>query len=205
MTAFDLLLGGLGPRLLLAGIALAGALTLLAALLEMALERAGGPDPAVLPDWFAEHGPALFVFAGLPALGLAMAGVFGLTLALGGNPDETGLPVLLPVLLDMCVLVAVLACGAGSRLTQHWGLAITAFAAGVCLHFPLLFVAGSLPFTDDGGLAYPERLAFALTVALILLATVVAAAALVALAVTCLRSYRLLKQRATSNEQRAGA
>jgi hypothetical protein len=202
MMLFDLLFGEDGPRLLLAAMIIAGVLTLLAAALEVALERGGGADPATLPDWFAEHGPAVFVFAGLPALILAAAGAFGLTLALGGNPDTSGLPAALPVLLDLCVLVAILGCGAGLPLTQHWGLAITAFGSGISLLFPLLLAAGRLSFSDDGGVPYPDRLVFALVIALLLIVTVVAAAALLALAISGLRTYRLLKQRATSSEQR---
>lgn len=195
MMPFDLILGESGPQLLLAGIALAGLLLVVAAALELALDRTGGPHPATLPDWFALHGPTIFMFIGMPALALAAAGAFGLTLALGGNPEYSGLPAAVEVVFDLCVVAAIVAWGIGSPLTQHWGLAIAAFALGLSLTFPLLFVADALPFTEDGALPYPERLVFALTVALMLSVTVIATAALVALAVTSLRTYQLLRQR----------
>jgi hypothetical protein len=194
MTPFDLAFGEGGPRLMLAGIALAGVLTLVAAALDILLERAGGPDPATRPDWFAERGPAIFVFIGMPALALAALGAFSLTLVLGGNPEQSGLPSRLQLLLDLCVVVAIVACGVGSPLTQHWGLAIAAFAVGIGIMFALLFVTNLLPFTEDGALAYPERFVFALTVALLLITFIGAAAALVALAVTSIRTYRQVRR-----------
>ena len=193
MTAFDLILGDQGPVVLLGAIGLAAVLTLVAAALEITLERAGGPDPAALPDWFAERGPALFVLAGVPALLLAFLSLIGLTLALGGNPERSGVPAALGLLVDLLVLVAVLGLGAGSPLTQHWGLAIAAFGGGVGAVFPLLYIANQLPFAGDGALRYPERFVFALTVGLILIALVAAAAALVALAVTGVRTARQLR------------
>ena len=195
MTLLDLVLGGHGPTWLLCAIALAAVLTLLAATLEIASVRAGGPDPVAQPDWFAVRGPALFVLAGLPALVFAVGGAAALTLALGGNPERSGIPLIVPLLLDVAVIVAVLALGAGSPLTQHWGLGIAAFGVGVSAIFPLLFIANALPFAEGGGLAYPERLVFALTVGLILLTQIVAAAALVALAVTSARTYQALRGR----------
>ena len=195
MTPFDLVLGEHGPTWLLGAIAVAAVLTLLAAALEIALVRAGGPDPGAPPDWFAARGPALFVLAGLPALVLAVGAGVALTLALGGNPEYAGIPLIVPLLLVLGVIVAVLAVGAGSPLTQHWGLAVAAFGAGLSAMFPLLFIANALPFAEDGSLAYPERLIFALTVGLILLSQIIAAAALVALAVTSLRTYQALRQR----------
>ena len=193
MTPFRVILGDGGPTLLLAAIGVAAVLTLVAAALEIALERAGGPDPAAPPDWFAERGPALFVLGGVPALALACLGAAALTLALGGDPEESALPVAVSLLLDVCVVVAIVCCGLGSPLTRHWGLAITAFGAGVGAVFVLLFVVNALPFADSGSLAYPERFVFALAVGLILAALVVAAAALIALAVTSVRTYRAVR------------
>lgn len=182
-----------GPLLLLASIALAAVLTLVAAALEITLERAGGPDPARTPDWFARNGPALFLFGGAPSLLLAMALTFGLTVALGGNPDHSSLSGVWPALLDLAVLASIICWGIGSPLTQHWGLGVAAFGAGVSATFPLLFVALQLPFAEDGSLPYPDRLIFALTVALIVATLTLAAAALIALAVTSVRTYQALR------------
>jgi len=195
MTPFDFVLGEHGPRWLLGAVLLAALLTTVAAALEIALERAGGPDPAALPDWIAEHGPPLFVFAGAPALLLATLAALLLTLLLGGNPERAGLPLTTTLLVDVAVIVAMLGCGLGSPLTQHWGLAITAFGIGVGAIFPLLFVANALPFAADGGLEYPDRFIFALTVGLILFSLTLAGAALVALGAICVRIARALRDR----------
>jgi len=195
MTLFDLVLGERGPAWLLGAVVLAAALTLLAAALEIALERAGGPDPARLPDWFAERGPALFVLAGVPALLLAAAAAMALTLALGGNPERSGIPLAIPLLLDLAVLIAVLAIGIGAPTTQHWGLAIAVFGACLSAMFPLLFVADGLPFAADGSLGYPQRLIFALANGLILTTQILAASALVSVAVSALRTYGALRER----------
>ena len=195
MTPFDLILGEHGRAWLLGALILAALLTLVAAALEIALERRGGADPGASPDWFAERGPALFVLAGLPALLLAVGATVVLTLALGGNPERSGMPLLVPLLLNLGVLVAVLCGGVGSPLTQHWGLGIAAFGVGVSAMFPLLFLANALPFADDGSLAYPDRAVFALTVGLILLSQMLAASALIALAVTSLRTYQAVRAR----------
>ena len=195
MTPFDLVLGGHGQAWLLGAIALAALLTLVAAALEIALERAGGRDPASPPDWFAERAPALFVLAGVPAIVLAVGATVALTLALGGNPERSGMPMIVPLLLNGGVLVAVFCCGVGSPLTQHWGLGVAVFGIGVSAIFPLLFLANALPFAEDGSLGYPERLVFALTVGLILLTQMLTAAALLSLLVTSLRTYRSLRSR----------
>jgi hypothetical protein len=195
MTLFDLILGERGPAWLLGAVLLAAVLTLVAAALEIALERAGGPEPSRLPDWFAEHGPVLFVFVGLPALLVAVLATAALTLALGGNPERAGIPFVVPVLLDLAVIVAVLALGAGGPTTQHWGLAIAVFGACLSAMFPLLFMADRLPFRPDGGLDYPERFVFALVNGLILLTQVLASAALISLAVSAARTYNALRGR----------
>ena len=195
MTLFDLILGEQGPVWLLGAVVLAALLTLVAAALEIALERTGGADPSRLPDWFAEHGPPLFIFAGLPALLLAAVATAALTLALGGNPERAGIPLIVPVLLDIAVLVAVLALGLGAPTTQHWGLAIAVFGACLSAMFPLLFVADRLPFAPDGGLDYPERLVFAVVNGLILFTHMLAAAALISLGVTALRTLGALRER----------
>jgi hypothetical protein len=193
MTLFDLILGENGPAWLLGAVAIAAVLTMAAAGLEIALERAGGPDPAAAPDWFAEHGPALFILAGMPTLLIAVGASFALTIALGSNPERSGLPVLVPALLDIAVIVAILAAGLGSPMTQHWGLGIAVFGAGVSAIFPLLYLTNTLPFAADGSLPYPDRFVFALGVGLILLTQIAAAAALIALAVTSVRTWRLLR------------
>jgi len=195
MTLFDLVLGENGPAWLLGGVALAAVLSMVAAGLEIALERSGGPDPAATPDWFAERGPALFVLAGLPTLLFAMIGSIVLTLALGNNPERSGLPLIVPILLDLSVIVAVICCGLGSPMTQHWGLGIAVFGVGVSAIFPLLFLTNQLPFDVDGSLSYPDRFVFALAVGLILLTQIAALAALVSLAVTSFRTYRALRAR----------
>jgi len=194
MTPFDLLLGGDGPLVLLGAIVLTALLTLLAAGLEIVLERAGGADPAALPDWFARHGPTVFVYAGVPAIVASFAGGLILTLMLGGNPARSGLWTGWPVLLDLGVLVAILACGIGSPLTQHWGLGIAVFSAGAGAIFPLLFIANALPFGESGALAYPDRVVLALTVGLILTAFISAAAGLIALGVTSARTWCSLRR-----------
>ena len=195
MTALHLVLGEGGPPLLLGAIVVAAGLTLVAAALEIALERVGGPDPAALPDWFAEHGPALFVFGGMPALTIVLLSTAGLALALGANPEETDYSAAVPLLLDLVLLIAVIGLGAGSPLIQHWGLGIIAFAAGVGAIFVLLFLAETLPFADNGSLGYPERLVFAIIVALIAAAVIAAAAALLAICVAGFRTYRALRIR----------
>lgn len=195
MTPLHLFLGDGGPTLLLWVLGFAAVLTVIAAGLEIALERAGGPDPAALPDWFAERGPLLFLFGGLPATLVAVAITVGLVLALGGNPERSGMPLVWIVLLDSAALVAVLGLGIGSPLTRHWGLGVTTVAAGVSLIFPLLYISTTLAFTDSGALAYPERLVFAVTVGLMLLTAVIAVAALVSLAVTGVRSLHALRHR----------
>lgn len=193
MTLFDLILGENGPAWLLGAVAIAAVLTLVAAGLEIALERAGGPDPTTPPDWIAEHGPALFILAGLPALLIAIGASFGLTIALGNNPERSGLPLLVPAFLDLAVIVAIIAGGLGSPMTQHWGLGVAVFGAGVSAIFPLLYLANTLPFAGDGSLPYPDRFVFALAVSLILLTQIAAAAALVSLTVTSIRTWRLLR------------
>ena len=195
MTLFDLILGEQGPVWLVGAVVLAALLTLVAATLEIVLERTGGADPSRLPDWFAAHGPPLFIFAGVPALLLAALATAALTLALGGNPERAGIPFIVPVLLDVAVLVAVLALGVGAPTTQHWGLAIAVFGACLSAMFPLLFVADRLPFAPDGGLDYPERFVFAVVNGLIILTQVLAMAALVSLAVSALRTYAALGER----------
>ena len=195
MTLFDLVLGENGPAWLLGGVAIAALLTLIAAGFEIALERAGGPDPAAVPDWFSDHGPALFILAGMPALLIALGASFVLTIALGNNPERSGLPLIVPVLFDLAVIVAIIAGGLGSPMTQHWGLGIAVFAVGVSAIFPLLYLANTLPFAGDGSLPYPDRFIFALAVGLILLTQIAAAAALIALAVTCVRTWRAFRSR----------
>jgi hypothetical protein len=195
MTLFDLVLGEHGPAWLLGAVVLAAVLTLVAAALEITLERAGGAEPSRLPDWFADHGPALFVFAGMPALLFSALATAILTLVLGGNPETSGIPIVVPVLLDLAVIVAVVTLGAGGPTTQHWGLAIAVFGACLSAMFPLLFVADGLPFTPSGSLDYPERLVFALTNALTLITQVLAAAALVSLLVYALRTFVALRER----------
>lgn len=193
MTLFDLVLGENGPMWLLGAVAFAAVLTMTAAGLEIALERAGGPDPGAPRDWFAEHGPALFILAGMPALLIAIGAAFVLTVALGSNPERSGLPLLVPALLDLAVIVAIVAGGLGSPMTQHWGLGIAVFGVGVSAIFPLLYLANTLPFAGDGSLPYPDRFVFALAVGLILLTQIAAAAALIALAVAAVRTWRLLR------------
>ena len=195
MTLFDLILGERGPAWLLGAVVVAAALTLVAASLEIVLERSGGPDPSRLPDWFAEHGPPFFVFAGLPALLLATLAAAALTLALGGNPEWSGIPFVVPLFLDLAVLVAVLGLGVGAPTTQHWGLAIAVFGASLSAMFPLLFVADRLPFAPDGGLDYPERLVFAVVNGTILLTQLLATAALISLLVSALRTWGALRER----------
>jgi hypothetical protein len=116
-----------------------------------------------------------------------------LTLALGGNPEESGLPMAVGLLVDLAVIVAIVCIGLGSPLAQHWGLGIAVFGAGISAMFPLLVVANALPFADTGSITYPERSIFALVVGLILFSLTLAAAALVALAVNALRSARMLR------------
>ncbi|MGD9893443.1 MAG: hypothetical protein AB7R89_00400 [Dehalococcoidia bacterium] len=195
MTLFDIVLGENGPAWLLGAVAIAAALTLIAAGLEIALERAGGPDPAATPDWFAEHGPALFILAGMPALLIALAASLILTVALGNNPERSGLPLVVPIFLDLAVIVAIIAIGLGSPMTQHWGLGIAAFGVGVSAIFPLLYLTNTLPFAPDGSLPYPDRFIFALAVGLILLTQVAAAAALISLIATSVRTWRALRAR----------
>lgn len=198
MTLFDVVLGGHGPALMLGALVLAALLTLVAATLEIALERAGGPDPAALPDWFARRGPAFFVLGGLPAIAVAVVAAIALTLALGSNPERSGMPPAVPLLLNLSVIVAIVCCGIGSPLTQHWGLGIAVFGIGLSAIFPLLFVANALPFADDSSIGYPDRLIFALAVGLILLTQILAASALLALGVTGLRTFRALRTRRMS-------
>jgi hypothetical protein len=193
MTPIHLILGDSGPAVLFGGIVLAAVLMLVAATIEIALERAGGPDPAQPPDWVAERGPALFLFVAMPALALAFTLATGLTLTLGSNPDETGLSRLWPVVLTVAAIVAAIAGGVGAPLAQHWGLGIAVFGLGVSAIFPLLYVANALPFGSDGSLPYPPRLVFGLVVGLIVVAIVVAGAALVSLAVTVVRCARDLR------------
>jgi len=193
MTLFDLILGENGPAWLLGAVAIAAVLTVIAAGLEIALERAGGPDPTAPPDWVAEHGPALFVLAGLPALLIAIGASFVLTIALGNNPERSGLPLLVPAFLDLAVIIAIIAGGLGSPMTQHWGLGVAVFGVGVSAIFPLLYLANTLPFAGDGSLPYPDRFVFALAVGLILLTQIAAAAALISLAVTSIRTWRFLR------------
>jgi hypothetical protein len=200
MTLFDLVLGEHGPAWLLGAVLLSAVLTLVAAALEIALVRVGGADPSRLPDWFAEHGPAIFVFAGMPALVLCALATAVLTLMLGGNPETSGIPIVVPLLLDLGVIVAVLALGAGGPTTQHWGLAIAVFGACLSAMFPLLFIADGLPFTPSGSLDYPERFVFALTNALILITQVLATAALVSLVVGALRTFAALRERLRTGE-----
>jgi hypothetical protein len=195
MTLFDLVLGENGPAWLLGAVAIAALLTLAAAGLEIALERAGGPDPAAAPDWFAEHGPALFMLAGLPALLIALGASLILTVALGNNPERSGLPLIVPALLDLAVIVAIIAGGLGSPMTQHWGLGIAVFGFGVSAIFPLLYLTNTLPFAADGSLPYPDRFIFALAVGLILLTQIAAAAALISLVATSVRTWRSLRSR----------
>ena len=188
MTPFHVVFGEHGPTVLLWAIALAAVLTLVAAGLEIALERRGGPDPAATPDWFARHGPALFVFVGMPALTLATLSTAGLALVLGGNPDHSGVPLFWPLLLDLIVLMAVVAAAVGSPLGQHWGLGVAVFGASAGAVFPLLFLVNALTFADDGGIAYPDRIVFAIAVGLILLTVTIAAAALLSLVVAAIRT-----------------
>ena len=195
MTLLDLVLGERGPVVLFGAVVLAAALTVVAAGLEIALERSGGADPARLPDWFAERGPAIFVLAGVPALLGAAIAAAALTLVLGDNPESAGLPLIVPVLLDIAIIAAVLAIGVGAPTTQHWGLAIAVFGAGLSAMFPLLFVADGLPFAPDGSLGYPERFVFALVNGLILTTQILAGAALVSLAVSALRTLGALRER----------
>lgn len=195
MTPLHLLLGEGGPTLLLWLIALAAVLTLAAAGLEIALERAGGADPAALPDWFATHGPRLYVFGGVPATLIAITITLGLVLALGSDPERTSVSLLWPLLLCLVTVVAVLGCGVGSPLTQHWGLGVASLAMGVSLIFPLLFVVNTLNSGETGRIAYPGRLIFALAAALMLLAAIIAGSALVALIVTSVRTARALHDR----------
>ncbi|MGH2585732.1 MAG: hypothetical protein ACRDJE_12535 [Dehalococcoidia bacterium] len=195
MTIFDLVLGENGPAWLLGAVVLAAVLTTVAAGFEILLERAGGADPTAPPDWFADHGPAVFVLGGVPLAALATIGAIILTLALGSNPQQSGLPFLVPVILNLAVFAAIICCGVGSPLAQHWGLGIAAFGIGIGAVFPLLFIANSLPFGDDGSLLYPDRLIFAIVVGLILLTQIVAGAALIALAVTSLRAFQALRTR----------
>jgi hypothetical protein len=193
MTLFDIVLGENGPAWLLGAVVIAAVLTLVAAGLEIAFVRAGGPDPTAAPDWFAEHGPALFILAGMPALLIAIAASFILTVALGNNPERSGLPFIVPLLLDLAVIVAIIAIGLGSPMTQHWGLGIAVFGVGVSAIFPLLFLTDTLPFAPDGSLPYPDRFIFALAVGLILLTQIAAAAALIALVATSVRTWRALR------------
>lgn len=190
MTPYQLLLGDHGTLVLLGAIGLVALLVMLAAGFEIVQARTGGMDPASLPDWLEEHGPALLVAAGLPALLLACGAAAGLTLSLGGNPERADLRLgwLLALLVDLGVVVAVIAIGLGSPLKQHWGLSVTAFGAAVGLLFPLLWVINALPFGLDGSLAYPERFVFALMVGLLLLLVIVGGAAVVGLGVTVLRA-----------------
>jgi hypothetical protein len=193
MTPFDLVLGESGPIWLLGAVAIAAVLTAIAAGLEIALELAGGPDPGAAPDSFAEHGPALFWLGGVPAILLATSFAVGLTLALGGNPEESGLPMATGLLVDLAVIVAVICIGLGSPLAKHWGLGIAVFGAGISAMFPLLVIANSLPFDVAGGIAYPDRIVFALVVGLILFSLTLAAAALVSLGVNAFRTARMLR------------
>jgi hypothetical protein len=193
MTPFHVVFGEHGPTALLGAIAVAAVLTLIAAGLEIALERAGGPDPAAPPDWFARHGPALFVLAGVPALGIATLGTIALSLALGGNPDRSNLPILWPLLLDLVVLVGVDTTAAGSPLGQHWGLGVAVFGVSAAAVFPLLFVINTLTFNENGGIPYPDRIVFSITVGLILLTVMIAMSALLALGITSLRTYWRLR------------
>jgi lysylphosphatidylglycerol synthetase-like protein (DUF2156 family) len=192
MTPFDLVLGERGPVWLLGAVIVAALLTAIAAGLEIALERAGGPDPGAAPDWFAERGPALFVLGGVPAILLATGVAIVLTLALGGNPEDSGLPVAIGLLVNLAVFVAIVCIGLGSPLAQHWGLGIAVFGAGISAMFPLLVIANALPFDDDGSLPYPDRIVFALVVGLILFSLTLAAAALLSLAVNAFRTARML-------------
>jgi hypothetical protein len=198
MTLFDIVLGENGPAWLLGAVVLAAVLTLIAAGLEIALVRAGGPDPAAAPDWFAEHGPALFILAGMPALLIALAASLILTIALGSNPERSGLPLIVPVFLDLAVIIAIIAIGVGSPMTQHWGLGIAVFGFGVSAIFPLLYLANTLPFAADGSLLYPDRFIFAFAVGLILLTQIAAAAALISLVATSVRAWRTLRARRAS-------
>lgn len=202
MTLFDLVLGEHGPAWLLGAVAAAALLTVIAAGFEIALERAGGPDPGSPPDWFAARGPSVFVILGLPALILAAVATTALTLELGGNPERSGIPLIVPLLLDLCVIVAVLCLGVGAPMTRHWGLSIAVFGVGLSAMFPLLFIANALPFEPGGSLRYPERLVFAFANGLMLITQIVAAAALVSLAVTGLRTYQALRGRAGAGEVR---
>jgi hypothetical protein len=195
MTLFDLILGENGPTWLLGAIAVAALLTLIAAGLEIVVERSGGPDPTASPDWFATRGPALFVLGGVPALVIAVAGSVLLTLLLGNNPESSGLPFLIPTALNGVVVVAILCCGLGSPMTQHWGLCVAVFGVGVSAIFPLLYLTNLLPFAADGSLPYPDRIVFAIGVSLMLLSQIGAVAALIALAVTSIRSVRSLRDR----------
>src|SRR5262249_37115741 len=154
----------------------------------IALTRAGGPDPGATPDWLAREGPRVFLFAGLPALAIGFLTAVGLTLALGGGEDITGVSSLWVVLLDLMVLAAVVGLGVGAPATQHWGLGIALFSVATGAIFPLLFVTNALPFEDGGGLAQPQLSIFALTVGLMLVSLVLAGAALLALAVASLRT-----------------
>ncbi len=202
MSPFDLALGEHGPAWLLGAVALAALLTVLAAGLEIALERADGPDPGAPPDWFAERGPTVFLLVGLPALLLATSATIILTLALGGNPERSGIPMAVPLLLVLGIVAAVACLGIGAPTTQHWGLSIAVFGVGLSAIFPLLFVADALPFDSDGGLAYPERLIFALINGLMMIAQIAAAAALVSLAVTALRTGRQMRWRSAARTGR---
>lgn len=190
MTPYQLLLGDHGTLVLLGAIVLVALLVMLAAGIELTPTRAGGTDPAALPDWLDEHGPGLVVMAGLPALLLACGAAAGLALSLGGNPERADLRLgwLLALLVDAGTIVAVIAIGFGSSLKQHWGLSVTAFGAAVGLLFPLLWVINALPFGLDGSLAYPERFVFALMVGLLLGLVIVGGAAVVGLGVTVLRA-----------------
>lgn len=195
MTPFDLVLGDHGPALLLGAIALAAALTLLTALLQVALTRAGGPDPAALPDPLAEHGPKLVVLGGMPALILAALAATGMTLILGGRPNADDLQAARPLglALSLGTLVAAVCLGLGPPLGEHWGAAVTGFGAGVGLLFPNLLVINQLPFAEDGSIAYPDRAVFALMVALLLVAIVLIAASLLGLAVSAWRVFSELR------------
>jgi hypothetical protein len=195
MIPFDLILGERGPAWLLGALIVAGALTVVAATLEILLERAGGPDPGAPPDWFARHGPAVFALGGVPTFVLAIAGAVALTLILGGNPERAGIPLALPILLDLAILVAIVCCGVGAPTTQHWGLGVALFGVAVSSIFPLLFIANALPFAADSSLRYPERVVFALVNGLIAAALVAAAAALISLAVSAIRTARALRHR----------
>jgi len=192
VTPLDALLGNNASAILV--LSVVGVTLLAAAAATLDFMSTG---PRVLSP-FAFERPRLLAFAcaGLPAVFALLAGGGALGAAVSGTREPGSGTQALLWLTNVAFVVSIVVCGLCSPLARHWGLGLAAFALGLGVVFPLLWLVSSLGFDSAGLLvSLGDRVVFGICVGGILIATALAGAgALAMIAYVIERTLMLLSR-----------